>query len=312
MHPTVRSGPTITAKPFMKWAGGKTQLLNQYRAYYPRELAQGDIDRYVEPFLGSGALFLDIAQRYQISEALLLDINPELILVYTVVQKEPLYLIELLHEQRSAYHIRSEEERKAYFYEIRRVYNEQASQIDYAQFSDAWVVRAAYMIFLNKTCFNGLYRVNSKGKFNVPFGRYKRPAIVNDENIVRVSELLQTAELRIGSFQESTSFIDDRTFVYFDPPYRPISSTASFTSYSKAKFTDSDQKALAEFFSYLDRNTNAKLMLSNSDPTNIDPADRFFETLYGAFHIHKVRANRMINAHAHKRGKITELLITNY
>lgn len=312
MIPSTRSSPTIAAKPFLKWAGGKTQLLTQYRKYYPKDLIHGHINRYVEPFLGGGAVFLDVVQRYQISAALLIDINPELILVYTVVQKTPLYLIELLREHHKAYYSRSEEERKIYFYEIRNAYNAQITHIDYNQFSDAWVIRAAYMLFLNKTCFNGLYRVNSKGEFNVPFGRYKRPAIVNEENIVHVSELLQIAELRIGSFQEAALFVDDSTFVYFDPPYRPISSTASFTSYSKAKFNDSDQKTLSKFFAHLDRSTHAKLMLSNSDPTNIDPEDRFFETLYSSFHIHKVYANRMINSHAHKRGKIAELLITNY
>ncbi len=301
-----------TAKPFLKWAGGKGQLLSQYREYYPGELAQGDIHRYVEPFLGGGAVFLDVVQRYPIEEAVLIDINPELVLVYRVVQQKPQGLIELLRGHREAYYARSGERREEYFYEIRAAYNAQQAKIDHDHFSDVWVVRAAYMIFLNKTCYNGLYRVNAKGGFNAPFGRYERPAIVNEENILRVSALLQIAELRVGPFQEAASFVHDHAFVYFDPPYRPISPTASFTSYSKARFTDADQRALAEFFAHLDRETHAKLMLSNSDPTNIDPQDRFFETLYDAFHIHKVYANRMINSHAHKRGKITELLITNY
>jgi len=312
MIPMVRPGPSITAKPFLKWAGGKTQLLNQYGEFYPDELVQGRIHRYVEPFLGGGAVFLDVVQRYPIEDAVLIDINPELVLAYRVVKQEPQRLIELLREHREAYYARSAEERERYFYGIRAAYNTQRSEIDHERFSDAWVVRAAYMLFLNKTCYNGLYRVNSKGGFNAPYGRYERPAILNEANMLRVSELLQIADLRVGHFDEAAPFVHKHTFVYFDPPYRPISPTASFTSYSKAKFNDSDQRALAEFFAQLDRNTHAKLMLSNSDPTNIDPEDRFFETLYRPFHIHKVYANRMINARADKRGKISELLITNY
>ena len=307
-HPS----PPITAKPFLKWAGGKTRLLSQYREHYPEALAQGRIHRYVEPFLGGGAVFLDVIQRYSIEDAVLIDINPELVLVYRAVKQEPQQLIELLRGHSAAYLARSEGDRKSYFYEIRAAYNAQRAEIDYARFSDPWVVRAAYMLFLNKTCYNGLYRVNAKGAFNTPHGRYERPTIVDAENILSVSALLQIAELRVGHFEEAAPFVHDRTFVYFDPPYRPISPTANFTSYSQVRFTDADQRALANFFVRLDRDTGARLMLSNSDPTNIDPSDRFFESLYGAFHIHKVYANRMINAHAHKRGKISELLITNY
>lgn len=300
------------AKPFIKWAGGKGQLLSQFADHYPGGLRDGSITRYVEPFVGGGAVFLDVLQRCETCQARLFDINPELILVYKVVQQQPHALIDLLSRHSDAYYDRDEEKRKELFYEMRDAYNAQLAQIDFDTFSDAWVRRAAYMIFLNKTCFNGLYRVNSKGKFNVPFGKYKRPTIVDAENIRNVSRYLQRAELFVGRFEESEPHITDRSFVYFDPPYRPLSTTSNFTSYSKYGFTDRDQIALAHYFAHLDRRGGAKLMLSNSNPKNVDPDDDFFEALYGNYNIHTVEANRMINSNASGRGKITELLITNY
>lgn len=306
------SSTQSVAKPFLKWAGGKTQLLAQFAQHYPAALTEGHIRRYVEPFVGSGAVFWEIVQRFDIAEVYLSDINVELILVYRVVQQAPEELIEQLAEHHAHYYELDEEERKRYFYEIRDRYNEQRFDFDYAQFNAGWVQRAAYMIFLNKTCFNGLYRVNAKGKFNVPFGRYKKPAILDAPNLRRISQLLQKAELRVAPFTECASVVDDQTFVYFDPPYRPISTTSSFTSYAKDKFDDDDQRALAAFFRKLDAQCGAKLMLSNSDPTNENPDDDFFETLYAGFQIHRVFANRMINSKAERRGKITELLITNY
>lgn len=299
-------------KPFIKWAGGKSQLLSQFTQFYPKELGNGSITRYIEPFLGGGAVFLDICQRYQIGEARLFDVNPELILVYKVVKHEPHALIELLLKFSEDYYTRAESDRKQLFYDLRDAYNGQLPEINFDLFGESWVMRAAYMIFLNKTCFNGLYRVNSKGEFNVPFGKYKRPTIVDGCNLLQVSRLLQNAELYVGNFQASEPHINDASFVYFDPPYRPLSATASFTSYSKHKFDDADQAALAHFYAKLHRTTQAKLMLSNSNPKNTNPDDRFFDQLYAPFHIHQVFANRMINSDAAGRGKISELLITNY
>jgi len=295
------------AKPFLKWAGGKSQLLAQLAAHYPPQLATGEIKRYVEPFVGGGALFLDVMQRFPIPEAFLFDINPELILVYRVVQQAAEALIAHLQAQQEAYLARSPQARAAYFYEMRAAYNAQRPTIDHAHFSEAWILRAAQMIFLNKTCFNGLYRVNARGDFNTPVGRYQHPAIFTAGNIRAVSRLLQRAELRAGHFHAAAAVIDDHTFVYFDPPYRPLSATAHFTAYAAQRFDDADQIALAHFFAHLHTTRGAKLMLSNSDP-----ADDFFETLYTGFHIHRVWANRMINADAGARGKITELLVTNY
>ena len=302
----------LVAKPFLKWAGGKSQLLSQFQSYYPMELVHGEIRRYVEPFVGGGAVFLDVVQQFRIETAVLIDINPELILAYRVVQQQPSALVDLLHQYHDHYYSLQENERKGFFYEMRNEYNAQKATVDLGCFSTAWVSRAAHMLLLNKTCFNGLYRVNSRGEFNVPFGRYKKPAILDEPNILRVSELLQMADIVLGDFRLSERFVDDRTFVYFDPPYRPISTTSSFTSYSKDRFDDGDQRALGRFFAHLDANCDARLMLSNSDPTNVDPQDRFFDDLYSSFHIRRVYASRMINSRGDRRGKISEVLVTNY
>jgi DNA adenine methylase len=300
------------AKPFLKWAGGKSQLLPQFEGHYPPELETGHITTYIEPFLGGGAVFLSIAQRYAFEQTYLTDINPELVLTYRVVQRDPLALIEQLQQHQRAYSASSEEARAAYFYTVRDHYNRQRGEIRFNRYSGQWINRAAAMIFLNKTCFNGLFRVNAKGAFNVPFGRYKNPTICDPDNLLAVSALLQRAELRVAPFTACEQWVTAETFVYFDPPYRPISATSSFTSYARARFDDEAQIALARFFAHLDHAYGAKLMLSNSDPTTINPEDRFFEQHYQNFKIHRVWANRMINSQADKRGKITELLITNY
>jgi DNA adenine methylase len=312
MSETVESQRIYQAKPFLKWAGGKSQLLAQFRRHYPPELDAGTIHRYVEPFLGGGAVFVDIAQSYDIAEAHLFDINAELILTYQVVQREPRRLIEALVDHRRHYIAQDGVSRSDYFYAVRAHYNAQRPVIDFAVFSDAWISRAADMIFLNKTCFNGLFRVNASGGFNVPFGRYVNPEIFDEQNILRVSELLQRAKLYVGGFETCAPFVSDDAFVYFDPPYRPISKTASFTSYARDRFDDSDQRTLARFYARMATETHAKLMLSNSDPKGLAPDDTFFDDLYAPFHIYGVSASRMINSVAEGRGKISEILVTNY
>jgi DNA adenine methylase len=311
MQPAVRNA-TTAAKPFLKWAGGKTQLLEQLRANYPQGLENGGITRYVEPFLGGGAVFLDVMQRSEIAEAHLYDINPELIVAYTAVQRDPEGLIERLAEYRQQYLEKDDTGRTEFFYGRREHYNSQKATIDFGTFSSAWVERTADLIFLNKTCYNGLFRVNSSGHFNVPFGRYVKPEIFDADNIRGVARLLQGATIRCGGFESCRTVVDERTFVYFDPPYRPISATSSFTSYAADRFEDDDQHRLAAFFGELDASTGARLMLSNSDPKNYDPDDNFFDELYAPFNIHRVTASRMINSVAGKRGKITEILVTNY
>jgi DNA adenine methylase len=304
MQPAVRNA-TTAAKPFLKWAGGKTQLLEQLRANYPQELKDGGITRYVEPFLGGGAVFLDVMQRSEISEAYLYDINPELIVAYTAVQRDPEGLIERLAEYRRQYLEKDDTGRTEFFYGRREHYNSQKAGVNFGTFSAAWVERTADLIFLNKTCYNGLFRVNSSGHFNVPFGRYVKPEIFDANNIRGVARLLQRATIQCGGFESCRGVVDKHTFVYFDPPYRPISATSSFTSYAA-------ERRLAAFFAELDATTGARLMLSNSDPQNHDPNDLFFDKLYAPFRVQRVTASRMINSVAGKRGKITEILVTNY
>lgn len=299
------------ARPFLKWAGGKTQLLEQFQKYFPDELKNGLIHNYYEPFLGSGAIFFFIAQNYPIRKAFLSDINEDLVLTFLVVQNYVYELIDELDLLKRRYIEKNDPERENIFYEIRNEFNIERKKINYNKLGSDWVRRAAQLIFLNKTCFNGLFRLNRKGEFNVPFGKYKNPKIFDQENLLNANNVLQIAEIFITDFEKIKEKMNDDFFIYFDPPYRPISTTASFTSYSKYDFTDEDQKRLAKFYSELGINGN-KLMLSNSDPKNENPHDDFFEKLYGQFNIIRVQANRMINSNGEKRGKINELLITNY
>jgi DNA adenine methylase len=304
--------PQFLAKPFLKWAGGKSQLLPQLRRYYPAELAAGGICRYIEPFLGGGAVYLDVVQNFAIAEAHLFDSNEELILAYGVVQREPRALIERLTEHRQRYLSLNERGRGEYFYSVRERYNARKGGVDFRAYSEAWIERAADMIFLNKTCFNGLFRVNAAGLFNVPFGRYTNPVLFEEQNLLSVSALLQNTRLHVGSFEGCEPWVDERTFVYFDPPYRPISPTSSFTSYAQNRFNDDDQRRLARFFAHLAAKSGAKLMLSNSDPKNMDARDNFFDDLYAAFSIRRLSASRMINSVGDGRGRIDEILVTNY
>lgn len=299
------------AKPVLKWAGGKGQLLEQIIKYLPQELIKGDIDYYVEPFIGGGAIFFWIAQNFNIKEFYLSDINQELIILYTTIQKAIELLIEELKKIEQSYYLLDNEQRKLFFLEKREKYNQQRNQIDYEIFNEAWIFRSAQMIFLNRTCFNGLFRVNKKGYFNVPFGDYKNPKICNVDNLLLASKLLKKVTIKCADFNHIQNIVNNKTFVYFDPPYRPLSKTASFTSYSQFDFNDDEQKRLANFYKILDQK-GAKLMLSNSDPKNIDTDDSFFDELYSEFQINRITANRMINSNAAKRGSISELLITNY
>lgn len=300
-----------TAKPFLKWAGGKTQLLEQFTDHFPKELKEEKLYNYYEPFLGGGAVFFFIAQNYSIKNAYLSDINEDLMLTYNVVKKNVTELIEELATLKESYLKKDEPKREEYFYEIRTTFNEEKGEINFDNYSTTWIVHAAKMIFLNKTCFNGLFRLNRKGEFNVPFGRYKNPSILDEENLIAANSALQIAEIAKTDFEKIKGKVQDNFFIYFDPPYRPINKTSSFTSYSKFDFTDKDQERLAKFYSELGNNGN-KLMLSNSDPKNQNSDDDFFERLYRGFNITRVRASRMINCVGEKRGKINELLITNY
>jgi DNA adenine methylase len=300
------------AKPFVKWAGGKGRLLGQIELYYPPELQNGTMNNYVEPFLGGGALYFSIIERYKIKNAYLSDLNRDLILTYNVIQKKHDILLDFLEGYQKEYDKTVQDKRGGLFLSVRRHFNEQRFEINYKKFSENWIPRAAQFIFLNKTCFNGLFRLNSKGEFNVPFGKYKSAVIFDCENICAVSRVLQNAEISHAEYSDCFSKVTSKSFVYFDPPYRPITQTSSFTTYTGSIFTDKEQIALAAFFQKLDREKGAKLMLSNSDPTNINQGDTFFEKAYCGYNLHTVFANRAVNCKGTGRGKIKELVITNY
>jgi DNA adenine methylase len=286
------------AKPFLKWAGGKGQLLDEIDSRLPQELRNGEIDNYVEPFVGGGAVFFHIAQRYDgIKRFYLFDRNNDLVNCYNSIKNDVNSLIAELQQLENKFLPLVKSKRKDFYYEKRIEFNSDRNP--------------ATLIFLNKTCFNGLYRVNRKDEFNVPFGDYKNPKICDTENLENVSQVLQKAEITYADFEESDEYIDKKTFVYFDPPYRPISRTASFTSYSKDDFNEDEQKRLARFCRQIDKK-GVKFLLSNSDPKNEDPKDHFFEDHYKGFKLARVKATRAINCKASGRGEINELIITNY
>lgn len=292
-------------KPFVKWAGGKNSLIPQLTKYYPLELKDGTIGRYIEPFVGGGSVLIDILQKYEVNEAYAFDINIDLINCYNVIKSNVEELINQLDKKQKEFISLNNEKRQKYFYEIREEYN------SYKLENELDIKRASEFIFLNRTCFNGLYRVNKDGKFNVPCGKYKNPTICDSNNLRNLSKLIQDVIFEYGDYRKSEQYVDNNTFVYFDPPYRPISATAGFTSYTKEDFNDSDQIELAKYYNKLSLK-NAKLMLSNSNPKNINENDTFFEEIYKGFYINEVFAKRMINSNAKERGQISELLITNY
>ncbi len=299
------------ATPFLKWAGGKTQLLKQFSKRLPPEMKNGEITSYVEPFVGGGAVFFYLAQRFSFDRSSIFDASEELILAYRVIKKSTKKLIHELESLESAYISKSNEDRERLFYHVRNSFNKIKPEINFHNYDAEWVTRAAQSIFLNHTCFNGLFRMNRTGEFNVPFGRYKNPQILNKDNLNDVAALLKTTTIILGDFTRCKKFVDNTTFVYLDPPYRPLNDTSSFTSYSKDGFSDTDQRRLAGFFKELDKK-GAKIMLSNSDPRNENTDDSFFDELYADYTIERVPAKRSINSNGARRGEINELIITNY
>ena len=297
-------GAVMKAKPFLKWAGGKGQLLEQLDALLPKNLGERKNILYVEPFVGGGAMLFHVLSKYpNIEKAVINDLNTDLIDCYRVVRDSPEDLISELHKLQCGYlDCPDEESRKAMYLEKRDRYNAHES---------GKIEAAALFIFLNRTCFNGLYRVNSKGKFNVPFGKAVNPQICDEATIREDSRLLQKVELLCGDFEEVGKVVNGIAFFYFDPPYRPLTQTAAFTAYSKDGFDDVQQRRLAEFCRAIDAK-GYQWLLSNSDPHNVDPKDMFFETIYRGFEIRRVYASRMINSKTSGRGRITELAIRNY
>ena len=318
-----------TAHPVLKWAGGKRQLLGIIDEHLPLEVKNGEVTKYVEPMVGGGAVFFHMKEKYgtTITDYFISDYNWDLFILYRVIQARVKDLISELEILANEYlplpptqKGDKEGERISMYMRIRDEYNEDEWEKERylsngvgfrKKLTDRWIRRAAMTIFLNRTCFNGLYRVNSSGKFNVPHGRYDNPDIVDKQNLQAVSNALQGVNISVGSYVDNLAMVDDNTFVYFDPPYRPLPDTPSFTDYHKAAFGDDEQIELAELFSELDEK-GAKLMLSNSDPKNTDENDEFFDDIYSEFTIHRVNARRAINSDGKGRGEITEILVTNY
>ncbi|MDE4542155.1 Dam family site-specific DNA-(adenine-N6)-methyltransferase [Thermoanaerobacterium sp. R66] len=302
----------ISAKPFLKWAGGKTQLLNELNSRLPLQIMQKhEIESYIEPFVGGGAFFFFLKNNYNVKETFLIDSNKELIVGYKAIQNNVEDLIFELEDIESRYLKLSDEERKEFYYNVREEYNTQKDTFNYFMYNSDWIKRASYLIFLNKTCFNGLYRLNKNGDFNVPFGKYSKPKICDKENLYEVNKALINTEIICADFEESKKFIKKSSLVYLDPPYRPLSSTSNFTSYNELGFDDGDQVRLSEYFKEMDKK-GAYLILSNSDPKNIDKDDDFFDKLYEEFIIERVSAKRYINSKGNGRGPINELIIRNY
>ena len=295
----------IECKPFIKWVGGKGQLLPEINKLYPIELGKS-INKYAEIFLGGGAVLFDILSKYKLDEVYISDKNLELINTYKSIRDNVDILIKSLKEMEEQYIPLNNEDRKIYYYEKREEYNSLKINSEVNN-----IEKAILFIFLNKTCFNGLYRVNKKGKFNVPMGAYKKPKICDEENLKNVSLTLRNVKIVYADYRESEKFIDDKTFVYIDPPYRPLNITSSFTSYTENDFNDKEQIELAEYINVLNKK-GAKIVISNSDPKNNDIDDNFFDELYDNYNINRVKATRMLNSNASLRGAINELLITNY
>ena len=293
------------AKPFLKWAGGKGQLLNQLGEYLPQQISE-EAFTYIEPFVGGGAMLFYMLQHFcNIRKAVINDVNEDLILTYRIIKDDVEALITNLDKYEKDYlAITDQEGRSQIFYEVRERYNQHLGDS---------IERASQLIFLNKTCFNGLYRVNRRGQFNVPFGKYANPTICNAKLLRADSQLLQSAQVVIsqGDYAQTVQHIDSLTFVYLDPPYRPLDATSSFTAYSKGDFNDDDQRALAAFCHQLSER-GCFWMESNADCSAKNPNDTFFEDLYADYKIERVYASRFINANPEKRGKLTELLIKNY
>jgi len=271
----------ISYRPFLKWAGGKSKLIPQYEKFFPKEF-----NNYYEPFLGGGAVFFHLLQTRSPFKAVLTDINADLINTYCCVRDHVEELIKLLE-------VHQKRHNSEYYYDLRNYHNLKGLEA------------AARFIYLNRTCFNGLYRVNPKGEFNVPIGKYKNPNICNIDLLYSVSEALQSIEIAERGFEAVLDYAKtSEDFVYFDPPYYPLSDTSNFTGYSRYSFSKDDQIRLRDVFAEL-ANRGVKVMLSNSDC-------EFIRELYNDFEIREISAARAINSNSKKRGKIAEVLVTSY
>lgn len=293
------------AKPFLKWAGGKSQLIQAINTVLPHNFLKEENVTYFEPFIGSGAIMFWLLQQYKtIKKAVINDVNSDLTKAYSIIKNEPFLLIKVLAAIQEKYYNFSEEDRQKYYLEKRHEFNTR---------SLSTLNNTALLIFLNRTCFNGLYRVNSKNSFNVPFGRYTRPRICDAETIIADSKVLERVTILNGDYTATLQHANKKCFFYFDPPYKPISKTSSFNAYATDNFGDKEQIRLKNFCDELTL-SGYKWLLSNSDPKNTNPADDFFDELFTGpgVTIERVKAKRVINSNSSGRGEIYELLIRNY
>jgi DNA adenine methylase len=292
------------AKPFIKWVGGKGQLISSIGKSLPQEVYGYSDMTYVEPFVGGGAMLFWILENVKtVKKAVINDINPDLTNAYRTVKDNVYELIALLKNIKKEYQsLNSEDNRKEYFLKMRKRYNTKSLEN---------IENTALFIFLNRTCFNGLYRVNSKGLFNVPFGKHTNPTICDENTLLADSELLQKVEILTGDFEQTLNYATENSLFYFDPPYKPLSQTSSFNSYAKEDFNDAEQMRLKSFCDKLNEK-GSLWILSNSDVKSNDPENDFFDDLYSRYQINRVFASRSVNANPEKRGKLTELLITNH
>ncbi len=311
---TVNLVTPVIATPFVKWIGGKRQLLPEISKRLPVGLGK-TIKRYAEPFVGGGAVLFHILQNYEISEAYISDKNYALITSYQIIKTKPETLIRALQMIQSEYMSLLTHEERTLYYNRRRVEFNQLTTRNLAgeQLSEAENLRvSSFFIFLNKTCFNGLYRENAKGEFNASHGKYDNPLIVDKNNILAVNKVLQNTQILFGDYSKVSDFVDENTFLYVDPPYRPLNTTSNFTRYVKGGFGDDKQIELANLLKEYHTQNHTLIMLSNSDPHNSDENDNFFDDLYNWGTINRIQANRVVNTKGDSRGAISEILFTSY
>jgi DNA adenine methylase len=291
----------MQAKPFLKWVGGKSRLISEIDKLLPQDFKSKQIT-YIEPFVGGGSILFWVLDKFpNINKIIINDINTDLINTYKVIKQDPKKIIELLklYQERFYSFENDNEGRKEYYFTQRNLFNSRKSDK---------IVQAALFIFLNRTCFNGLYRVNKKNEFNVPIGSYIKPLICDDENLLNVSRSLKKVKVLCGDYRESLKYIEEKTFFYLDPPYKPINKVASF-NYTHTTFNDTEQVRLRDFCKELDQK-KCNWILSNSDVRTMENEDHFFDDLYSDYEINRVIVKRFINNNSNKK-QLNELLISN-